>query len=157
MDFIHAEFGEVMGAMLETLAQDMEAGVLVEAPMAEYTFKFTEIDTGATLVFTVDHRWDVPMEELYEFAAQELILDLSACDITVDKSDTLDSDGNVKYPDSLKVLFRVEEDAKLMFDGIPDEGAEDEGEDFVGRIMPIISTQINLGTFELLEKVQYED
>lgn len=157
MDVSGFDFGDLLVAMTETLAKDLESGALVEVPMAEYTFRFTEFDTQTTCIFSVDHQRDVSEEVLMDFAKEEFVMDLIVSETVIDKSETLDKHGNPKYPDCLKVQFTLEDGTVFVFDGIADEGAEDPGTDFTERIIPIISAQIELGTFVLMEKVEYED
>ena len=157
MSTMNVDFSELMSVMAESLQRDLESGALVAAPMCEYTFRFTEMYTETTCIFTVDHRRDVSEEELNEFATKEFVMDLYSADIEVDKSETLDKHGKLQFPDCFRVKFTMEDGIEFVFDGIPDEGVEDQGEDFCDRIMPIISSQVHLGSFILLETVEYED
>lgn len=156
MDISEFDLSAMMGDLQQVLYGEMEDEEFEEQPMAEYTFKFTEINTGNYCVFSFDHRVNCPPDVLLQAAMDDLVDDFTAADIEIDRSETM-QDGKLAHENCWNVVFRLD-DCVFEFDGIPiEENEEDLGESFRSYIMPIVVQQLALGKFELLETIEYED
>lgn len=150
------DLSEIMSDLQKVLATEIDEEEFETSPMAEYTFKFTEINTGSVCIFSFDHRVDCPEDILMRSAAEELIADFAAADIEIDKSETKQN-GRLLHENCWRVVFKLESDS-FEFDGIPvDPDEEDMGSTFINHVMPIVIEQLCLGSFELLEVVEYEE
>lgn len=149
------DLSSMMTDLQKVLSAEMVDEDLEEQPMAEYTFQFTEVNTGSCCIFTFDHRVNCPPDILLQAALDDLVDDFTAADIQIDRSDTT-QDGRLLHENCWKVVFTMD-NAVFEFDGIPiEENEEDLGESFSNHIMPIVVQQLAIGKFELLGVVEYE-
>ena len=149
------DLSSMMTDLQKVLSAEMVDEDLEEQPMAEYTFQFTEVNTGSCCIFTFDHRVNCPPDILLQAAVDDLVDDFTAADIQIDRSDTT-QDGTLLHENCWKVVFTMD-NAVFEFDGIPiEENEEDLGESFSNHIMPIVVQQLAIGKFELLGVVEYE-
>jgi len=155
VDIENFDFESLLHDMASMVAKEDE--VDKDVVFSDYVVLYESIDSAFVQHLHVELPNDATDHEIREAAILEVQLELLTGQICVDVSDTKDTNGNLIFPDSLKVSFNIENGSVLSLDDIEYEKGMENAQIFSDYVMPAVMEYVNFGSCSVISVTEQEE